>query len=198
MRDSLLGRLQSWLVGRLAGGEVTTRTVRGVPVAVLNTREDIDTELVLRRLDAALALIERYRPWRFRHFRRDVRQIWVKRFACRGAYFPGERAVLTELTFLANPDFSEAQIAASILHEGVHARVHASGAHVPPEDKGREERLCRRAELDFGLAVPGGEPVVARALATLEMTDQEVAPAVDWAEAERRIREVDRGGRAGA
>jgi hypothetical protein len=106
---------------------------------------------------------------------------------------------LTELTFLARRDITAAPVAASIVHEGMHARVHAMRERVfrvgdDPSQMPREERLCRHAELDFGRALPDelGAPVVERALATLEMEDQDVAPVVDWQEAARRVAEVDR------
>jgi hypothetical protein len=57
----------------------------------------------------------------------------------------------------------------------------------------REERLCRRVELAFGRQVPGGEAVVARALESLELDDGDVAPAIDWALARRRVSEADHG-----
>ena len=49
----------------------TVATVRGLPVLVHNTRPDVDTGDVLRRLDEALGLIERYVPHHFRRLRRD-------------------------------------------------------------------------------------------------------------------------------
>jgi hypothetical protein len=103
--------------------------------------------------------------------------------------------VLTELTFLARRDISAAPVASSILHEGVHARVHAFRTRVlgggGPPDPAREERLCRRAELAFGRALPEalGAPVVERALATLALADAEVAPAIDWTVAMGKVRE---------
>ncbi len=171
--------------------EVTDTVVRGIPVHVENTRPDIDTALVLRRLDAALGVVETYQPWRLAHLRRDLSRIDVKRFACRGAYFPGEGVCITELTFLANPGFTDAQIAASIVHEGMHARVDRMGASDPSGSRSREERICRRAELEFGRAVPGADAVVERALASLALDDEGVAPAVDWREAARRVAEAD-------
>ena len=60
-----------------------------------------------------------------------------------------------------------------------------------PGCQAREERLCRKAELELGLAVPGADAVVDRALASLELDDPEVAPAVDWRIAEQRIAEAD-------
>ena len=185
------------LVHRMLGvPDTQSFVVRGIPVRVENTRPDIATERVLAQLDAALGLIEAHQPWRFRHLARDLSHIVVKRFACRGAYFYAERACLTELTFLANPSFNAAQVASSIVHEGVHARVHAMGVtYDGPDRREREERLCREAELAFGLAVPPalGAPVVERAVALLESEDVQLAPEIDWAEAQRRINEVDRG-----
>lgn len=173
------------------------RSVRGFRVVVENSRDDIDTGDVMARLDEALALIEFYQPWRFRHLRRDVLEFWVIRYACRGAYFPAHRACMTELTFLNRRDISAAPVASSILHEGVHARVdgfmRTLGDPSRPRDRAREERLCREAELAFGEALPPdlGAPVIERARQSLQLTDEEVAPEIDWREAQRRIDEVD-------
>lgn len=168
--------------------------VRGIPVVVQNTRPDIATEDVVARLDEALGLIETYQPWRLAHLRRDVRRILVARYACRGAYFPGERTVLTELTFLARRDITAAPVASSIAHEGMHARMDRSGAARTPDSLARQERICRRAELAFGQALPPelGAPVVERALASLALNDQDVAPEIDWEVASQRIASVDR------
>lgn len=160
---------------------------------VHNTRPDIATEQVLVRLDRALGLIESYAPRRFRRLQHDLAGFWVQRFACRGAYFREAGACLTELTFLAHPDITVPEIAASIVHEGTHARIARSAVGDCAGRAAREERICRRAELEFGRLVPGGEPVIARALQSLALSDAEVAPAIDWSEASRRIAEVDRG-----
>ncbi len=174
--------------------EHLTTVVRGVPVEVVNARPDIATADVLARLDEALALIEAYQPWRLAHLRRDVRAIRVERFPCRGAYDPTTREIITELTFLNRRDLSAAPVASSIVHEGVHARVEAAGVRRRGRDRAREERMCRRAELAFGEALPPelGAPVVERALASLGLEDRDVAPEVDWAEAMRRQAAVDR------
>lgn len=195
----------SWLERLLGGTRSPVLRLHGIPVELRNNRDDIDSQAVLSRLYEALALVAEYQPQRFRHLQRDVRGIRVERFPTRGAYLPAERVVLTELTFLARRDITAAPVASSILHEGVHARVHAfrrrfarSGAGDGTTDMAREERLCRRAELAFGLALPRalGAPVVERATASLALADQDVAPAVDWDLARARQNEVDRG-RAG-
>ena len=98
--------------------------------------------------------------------------------------------------FMANEQFSDSQVAASFVHEGMHARLDRLSAKygVTPfaQARARHERICRRAELDFGLAVPDGAPVVQRAVESMRLADEDVAPAIEWGEAERRIAQVDR------
>jgi hypothetical protein len=185
--SSLLSRLVTRLARTLHAPLAEVHDVRGFRVVVENSRPDIRTADVLARLDDALALIERYQPWRLAHLRRDVRQLWVVRYPCRGAYFPAARTCLTELTFLARRDISAAPVASSIIHEGMHARVHRMGVRPESRDLPREERICRRAELDFGRTLPSelGAPVVARAEESLMLADADVAPTIDWAEAQR-------------
>jgi hypothetical protein len=168
-----------------------SRTIRGVPVTVLNTRPDIETSRVFERLDGALGVIERYQPHRLRRFRHDVAGIIVKRFACRAAFFGDTRECLIELTFAGEGKFSDAQVAASIVHEGVHARLLTMGLSGSPGCEAREERLCRKAELELGLSVPDGQAVIERALSTLTLGDVDVAPNVDWRIAEQRVAEAD-------
>ena len=180
------------LVGADRPASVTRHEVHGIPVVVDNTRPDISTADVVARLERSVALIERYVPHHFRHLGRDFAYIVVKRFACRGAYFHEQRACLTELTFTVNPDFSDAEVAASILHEAMHARLYALGFPLEMEDRARQERFCRRAELEFGMLVPNGDRVVERARWTSELSDEEVAPEIDPRVAAERIAEVDR------
>jgi len=173
------------------------RTVKGIDVLLENTRPEISDDDVFARLDAVLALIDRYAPAKLRRLRTDITGIDVKRFACRGAFFGETRRVLTELTFVVNRDFSLAEIASSILHEGVHARVHAAGVFRTPASLAKEERLCRATELWWGHTVPNGERVIERANALLTMSDEEVAPIVDWSVAAQRVAEADRKAREG-
>ena len=183
------------LLGALLGdgfSKIDRYEVLGIPIVVENTRPDIDTGDVIARLERTLAMIQQYVPHHFRHLQRDFDHIIVKRFACRGAYFHEQRACLVELTFSVNPDFSDAEVAATILHEAMHARLDALGFPLEMEDRARQERFCRRAEIEFGKLVPGGERVVARAQWTSDLTDEEVAPEIDPALAAQRIAEVDR------
>lgn len=177
-------RLRGWLGNRLGIFDVN-----GFTVVVENTRPDIASPAVLARLEEAILLIERHQPWRVRHLRRDLKQIRVLRYPCRGAYFPEHRACMVELTFLARRDIGPETVASTIVHEGMHARVHRMGVSEAGRDRAHEERICRRAELEFGQSLPPeiGAPVVERALASLALADDDVAPEIDWNEAMRRI-----------
>jgi len=169
-----------------------THRVAGIPVVIDNTRPDIQTAELIARLGRALDLIDRYTPHYGRHLRRDFAGILVQRYPCRGAYLPDARLCLVELTFIVHETISEPQIAATILHEAMHARLHALGFPLEMEDRARQERFCRRAEIEFGRLVPGGEAVVARALQSLSLDDADVAPDIDWRLAARRVAEADR------
>jgi hypothetical protein len=177
---------------RRAGADLPEeRTVRGLPVTLINTRPDIESERVFARLDTALSLIERYQPSHFRRMRRDFSRIQVRRFPCRGAYFPDTGICLVELTFVVNPDFTPTQVAATILHEAMHARLHNAGVKFESTSAAKHERFCRRAEVEFGMVAPDGEPVVERALASLASGDDEVAPSIDWQLAGERVADAD-------
>ena len=186
----------SWLKRPAPDPQPESRIIDGIRVDVLNTRDDVSTERVFRRAEAVIARVRQYQPWRLAHIRRDIAGIVVIRYACRAAYFPDQRLCMLELTFMANEQFSDSQVAASFVHEGMHARLDRLSAKygVTPfaEARARHERICRRAELDFGLAVPDGGPVVQRAVESMRLADEEVAPAIEWQEAGRRVAEVDR------
>ncbi|MEO7084916.1 MAG: hypothetical protein ABI442_22270 [Gemmatimonadaceae bacterium] len=190
---SFLSRIRAKLTGDETPSNAERHTILGFLVETDNSRPDIETSTVLARLEEALRLIEQYQPWRLNHLRRDLRQFVIMRYPCRGAFFPGQRTCMTELTFLARTDITAAPVAASILHEGMHARVHAAGVRQGSRDLAREERICRRAELDFGMSLPRdlGAPVIERAAASLELDDEGVAPTIDWSVAQRRQDAID-------
>ena len=184
-------RWQDRLKRSLFGSVSRTRVIRGVTVDVVNTRPDINTEHVFARLDEALGIIEQYQPWYFRHLVRDFARIAIRRYPCRGAYFPDERTCLIELTFSVNPEFTAAQVASTIVHEAMHARLDRCGVIFTREIAARHERFCRRAEVELGMSVPNGEAIVERALASLAASDEDVAPLIDWDMARRRVAQAD-------
>lgn len=185
-----------WFKRAVSEPQPEARIIDGIRVDVLNTREDVSTERVFQRAEAVIGRVRQFQPWRLAHIRRDIAGIVVMRYACRAAYFPDQRLCMLELTFMANEQFSDSQVAASFVHEGMHARLDRLSAKygVAPfaAARARHERICRRAEMDWGLAVPDGAPVVQRAVESMRLADDEVAPAIEWGEAGRRVAEVDR------
>ena len=201
MLGNLIDRWRIATMRTLQGWAAEDRTLRGIPVTLINTRPDIDSETVFRRLDTALGMIQQYQPQTFTQISQDFSSIRVVRYPCRAAFYPDSRMCLVELTFSVNPEFTEAQVASSIVHEGMHARMHAIGQSDPSE-RPDEERLCRQAELEFGRAIPNGESIVQRALESLALDDEGVAPIIDWNEAQQAVAEADsratsRGGSSG-
>jgi hypothetical protein len=188
----MIDRILRWLGESTSSPDLRKTTLFGIPVFLENTRPDIDSDEVLSRIERCLDMIRQCVPHHFRHMQRDFRYIISKRFACRGAYFHNEGACLIELTFCVNPTFLDAEVAATILHEAMHARLDKLGFPLEMEDRARQERFCRRAELEFGALVPGGERVIERAQQTIELADDEVAPVIDPDLAAERIAAVDR------
>jgi hypothetical protein len=184
-----------WLSRALIRWGTVQTVVAGVKVTVVPTRPDIQTRDVLARLARVLSLIERTSPHYHRHLMRDLRGILVQRYATRGAYFPDQRCALVELSFAGNTEFSDAQVAACLLHEAMHARLHVLGFPFDMADRARQERFCRRAELEFGRLLPDGGPVVERALLFRTASDDDIAPTIDWQLAAQRVKEADQAAR---
>ena len=186
-----LSGLRRWLEQKVVDLRTRRTVILDIPVLVYNTRPDVDTAGALRRLEGALSLIRQYAPHHFRRLRRDFSGIRIQRYICRGAYIHTDRSCLVELTFVGSPRFSQAQVAATILHEAMHARLHRLGFPIQMEDRARQERFCRRAEIEFGAVVPSGEAIVERALASLSARDEDVAPVIDEALARERVVRAD-------
>jgi hypothetical protein len=188
-------RLVVGLARRLETHMTESRMVRGVRVDVVNTRSDISTERLFKRAEAVLDLLKSYQPFRLVQLRRDVASILIKRYPCRGAFLPDRRACLLELTFIGKDSFSDEEVASSLVHEATHARLDGLckryGILPHHQAQARHERICRRAELAFGRALPRGEAVVTRALASLALDDDEVAPDIDWRLANQRAVAAD-------
>jgi hypothetical protein len=165
--------------------------VHGFQTTIVNTRAEIDTDDVIARLDGALTLLQQHVPHHYRRLRRDFRGFLIERRAYRGAFIVKTRTCLVELTFAVNRSFSLGQVAATILHEAMHARLYARGIAVSADQSHRQERFCRRAEIEFGSLVPDGEPIVRRAVESLGLSDQDIAPEIDPALATKRVAEAD-------
>lgn len=150
------------------------RAIHGIEVWIANDGEFASTEALFEKMQAALDLVARHTPWRLNAMRRDFTRIFLLRQDGVRALLDAEGVCRLDTYFVAT--FAAGQVASSIVHEGVHARLRRGGRTVPRDLIAWEERLCRRAELRFGLRLPDGAAVVDRARAALAGSDADVAP----------------------
>jgi hypothetical protein len=150
------------------------RTLHGIEVWILNDGQFASTEALFGTVRAALDLAARHAPWRLSAMRRDFTRIFLLRMDGVRALLDAERVCRLDTYFVAK--FAAEQVASSIVHEGVHARLRRGGRTVPRDLIAWEERLCRKAELAFGLRLPNGAAVVERARVSLTLPDHDVAP----------------------
>jgi hypothetical protein len=165
------------------------RRMHGIEVWVMNDHLHASTDAMFGKVAAALDLVAAVQPWRIGPMRRDFSRIFVRQNTGVRALFDLDRSCVLDTYFVAK--FTPAQVGSSIVHEGVHARLRRGGRRVPADLIAWEERLCRRAELGFGLRVPDGEAVVERARNALALSDADVAPLAG----DIRLRDTRRGPR---
>jgi hypothetical protein len=150
------------------------RRIHGIDVWIVNDGQFATTPELFDRIDAALRLVATHTPWRLRMMRRDFARILLVRQDGVRAMFDQMRNCSLDTYFVAT--FAPEQVASSIVHEGVHARLRGGGRVIPRDLIAWEERLCRKAELAFGLRLPDGAAVVHRARAALAGSDADIAP----------------------
>ncbi|HEX6367772.1 MAG TPA: hypothetical protein VF006_02490 [Longimicrobium sp.] len=165
---------QGWAQEALLRASSEVRGIHGIEVWLINDGEFATSDALFRRTAAALQLIADHAPWRLNAMRRDFARILLRRQdGCR-ALLDTMGSCSLDTYFVAT--FAPEPVASSIVHEGVHARLRRGGRRVPRDLIAWEERLCRKAELAFGLRLPDGGAVVQRARAALSLSDHDVAP----------------------
>lgn len=146
--------------------------------------EDADFSVLwLEKVRRALALIEQTAPQTAARVRRDVRLISVS-----GVWGPDYEDVLRAIR-LHGPALlwqDSTQVALTIVHEAMHARIARRGIPYADDQRERHERAATAAEVRFAKKLPGGEELVGPVLQKLQTpwwTDEALA--------ERRLREFD-------
>lgn len=165
---------QAWAQEAILRAQSERRSIRGLDVWLINDRQFATSDELFARIDAALLLVQEHTPWRLPMMRRDFARIFMHRQDGVRAMFDPMRQCSLDTYFVAT--FAPEQVASSIVHEGVHARLRRGGRVIPRDLIAWEERLCRKAELAFGLRLPDGAAVVQRARAALAGSDADIAP----------------------
>lgn len=130
---------------------VTWDQAHGVKYAVLSP-PGVDEGLCLARLSEAFDLLHTAVPYRVNRMRSDLRGILCAPTgdkATIGAFAPALGLALIDPSYCARDDVTPEDIAATIIHEATHARIHALGIGHKHELLGRIETICQRAEKDF-------------------------------------------------
>lgn len=132
----------------------------GIPI-VVDVSFEKRVEALMDDLGETLNLILQYHPLRFRQVRRDLAQIWIRPLIHRAEYRQHPGACVLEPRFVE--EFPPQSIAASIVHEAMHARIGKRRLRLDQEGWNRVERICRRAEWYLGRRIPDGQGVIERA-----------------------------------
>lgn len=139
------------------------------------------------RIREALRLIQEREPRRYGRLKKDVKRFLITRVA--GAeYIHAIRACMLSPKYLS--EGSTEQIAATIVHEGTHARLSAQGIRYSPSLRERIERACVREEIVFASMLPNGADLIEAANDKLDQPW--------WTEEEefaRRLRQLEQLGR---
>lgn len=174
MMVNILNDPRGWVQEAMLRAASERRRIHGIDVWMINDGRFATSEQLFQKIEAALQLVADHTPWRLKAMLRDFSRIFMYRQEGVRALFDHRRQCSLDTYFVAT--FPAEQVASSIVHEGVHARLRRGGRTPPRDLIAWEERLCRKAELAFGLRLPNGAAVVERARASLSLPDQDVAP----------------------
>ncbi len=142
----------------------TKRIVHGIPVAIpfLDSRKDED--LAFGKLNAALSMVERHCPEKYRTLHRDVKSILIYGVPSTfGNYSHDTRMIHLFLEHVLDPETTRETIASTLIHEAQHARLCRLGFGYDEPIRGRIEALCFRAERFLARRMPNGQAMVERA-----------------------------------
>lgn len=174
------------LVLKIAARAYRAGEVDGFEVIDVST-QGLSINTIRSRLSSALALVTRHDPRRAGRLRRDLKRFWITD-AEGGEFIPSIRACSVRAGYVV--DASTDALAALIVHEGVHARLWASGVPYADELRERIERTCVREEIRFVRRLGSADQLVADAEARLERSWWSKAK-----ETERRLRQLEQLGR---
>jgi hypothetical protein len=139
------------------------RAVHGIQLVVPAAEPD-DTERFFAAVTNALELIQRTDPRRWRHVRNELRRMVLVNGGGE-SYHRGLQAYVVDLPTLRTR--SQADLAATIIHEATHGRLYRWGIGYTPELRERIERVCVGEEISFLKRLSGTESLVEKRLADL-------------------------------
>lgn len=145
------------------------RALRGLTIASSRCSSKSDRNLAFEKLDAALGLVEKYTPEKFRALQSDVDSILVAGLpTALGSYLHGLRMIEIQTEYVEDSETTPELLACLLIHEAQHARLDRLGFGYDEPIRGRIERLCHHAHKIFALRLSDGETLAADAEAWME------------------------------
>ena len=130
--------------------------MHGIDVRISAYGSDLD--VCRTKLQAALDLMRDCDPRRFAYLQRDIKHIFVMGAPhYRGIWY--QQLALCELTdeYILAPETSPAEVASTLAHEAMHARLCRWGFDYQPEQRARVERICYQASMAFARRLPDSQ-----------------------------------------
>jgi hypothetical protein len=122
------------------------------------------TDAMLVRVEEALALIREFDPVRYKYVCKDLdRIVVVPLHGPSGQFTPETFTCEIDCHYVKRDDIASELIAAVIVHEAAHARLHRKGIGYPEPLRVRIEDFCVRQEWLFGGKLKNGDEVRAQA-----------------------------------
>jgi hypothetical protein len=131
---------------------------------------------IQEKLFNALDLLASASPQCLKRLRRHIRGILIMPLGTAvGEFFPPLKLCCLDEKHVSKDSTLAEEIAATLIHEATHARLHTIGIGYPASLHLRIEKLCHRREMWFGKKI-GSEAVCERAKKYLQQPDSFWAP----------------------
>lgn len=141
-----------------------TRTIDGLWIGAFGS----DAELLLHRIEEALALIKQNDSIQYSRVLRYLRRILVDLLpGDHGCFRSAIQACVLDKRFILTATSTLEMIASTIVHEATHAKLEHCGIVYEEKQRARIEAICFRRELSFTARLPQGRKLheqVARSL----------------------------------
>jgi hypothetical protein len=155
------------------------KTIHGLPSAAFHARAQ--RAAAFAKLQSAFDCIQQHAPVRYAQVTRDLACVLVAGAPwARGSFHQATRTCELYSEWLLDPETPPEAVAATLIHEAQHARLHRLGFGYPPEIRERIERLCHRAARNFARTVGNCEWLVDELTRQLARDPQIYSPAGRW------------------
>jgi hypothetical protein len=129
----------------------TSREIDGLWVGTTESKP----HPALRRVEEALRLIKSHDMLNYSRVTHDLDRIWVNLIPSSQAHYdPSLNACVIDERYALEETTSIANIASSLVHEAIHARLDRWGVAYIEDRRTRIEAICRRRELNFLTKLP--------------------------------------------